>query len=63
MLTAERRGAVLVATLARAPVNALDAALLARLDAVIADAEADASVSLLHIRSACKVFAPALTSR
>jgi len=56
MLVAERRGAVLVATLARAPVNALDAELLARLDAVIGDAEADDSVSLLHIRSACKAF-------
>jgi enoyl-CoA hydratase/carnithine racemase len=56
MITTERRGAVLVATLARAPVNAIDAALLARLDAVIDAAEADAGIAVLHIRSALKVF-------
>jgi enoyl-CoA hydratase/carnithine racemase len=56
MLFAERRGGVLVATLARAPVNALDAELLARIDAVITDAEVDDSVSVLHIRSAHEVF-------
>ncbi|HEX6136402.1 MAG TPA: enoyl-CoA hydratase/isomerase family protein [Casimicrobiaceae bacterium] len=56
MLVAERRGRVLVATLARPPVNAIDAALLARLDALVAEAEDDATVSLLHLRSAQKAF-------
>ena len=56
MITTERRGGVLVATLARAPVNAIDAALLARLDALIDEAEADAGIGVLHIRSALKVF-------
>ncbi|MGE5669164.1 MAG: enoyl-CoA hydratase/isomerase family protein [Betaproteobacteria bacterium] len=55
-LTVERRGTVLVATLARPPVNAIDAAMLGRLDAVLGDAEADPGVSLLHLRSAQKVF-------
>ena len=55
-LATERRGAVLVATLARPPVNAIDAAMVARLDAVLADAEADPGVSLLHLRSVQKVF-------
>jgi len=56
MLAVERCGRVLVATLARAPVNAIDAALLARLDAVLDDAEADEDISLVHVRSAQKVF-------
>jgi enoyl-CoA hydratase len=56
MLAVERRGRVLVATLARPPVNAIDAALLARLDALLGDAEADDTVSVLHLRSAQKVF-------
>jgi enoyl-CoA hydratase/carnithine racemase len=41
MLVAERRGHVLVATLARPPVNAIDAALLGRLEAIVAQAETD----------------------
>lgn len=56
MLVAERRGGVLVATLARPPVNALDDALLARLDALLAEAEADESVRVLHLRSAQRAF-------
>ena len=56
MLVAERRGGVLVATLARPPVNAIDAALLARLDALVAQAEADESIALLHLRSAQRAF-------
>jgi enoyl-CoA hydratase/carnithine racemase len=56
MLAIERRGRVLVATLARAPVNAIDAALLARLDALLDEAEADEDVALLHLRSTQKVF-------
>jgi enoyl-CoA hydratase/carnithine racemase len=56
MLVAERRGHVLVATLARPPVNAIDAALLGRLEAIVAQAETDESISLLHLRSAQRVF-------
>jgi enoyl-CoA hydratase/carnithine racemase len=56
MLAVERRGRVLVATLARPPVNAIDAALLARLDAVVTHAEADPTVSLLHLRSDERAF-------
>jgi enoyl-CoA hydratase/carnithine racemase len=56
MLGVERRGRVLVATLARPPVNAIDAALLARLDAVVTEAEADSAISVLHVRSAQKSF-------
>jgi enoyl-CoA hydratase/carnithine racemase len=44
MLAVERRGRVLVATLARPPVNAIDAALLARLDAVVTEAEGDPAI-------------------
>ena len=56
MLAVERRGRVLVATLARPPVNAIDGALLARLDAIVTEVEADAGISLLHLRSAQKSF-------
>jgi len=56
MLTTERRGGVLVATLARPPVNAIDAAMLARLEAVVRDAEADDTVSVLHVRGGAKAF-------
>jgi enoyl-CoA hydratase/carnithine racemase len=56
MLAVERRGGVLVATLARAPVNAIDAALLAHLDAVLDEAERDDGVSVVHVRSAQQVF-------
>ena len=56
MLAVERRGRVLVATLARPPVNAIDAELLARLDAAVTEAEADTAISLLHLRSAQKAF-------
>ena len=56
MLGVERRGGVLVATLARAPVNAIDATLLARLDALVTETEADTSISVLHVRSALRTF-------
>jgi enoyl-CoA hydratase/carnithine racemase len=56
MLAVEREGRVLVATLSRPPVNAIDAALLARLDAVIDEAAGDPTVSVLHLRSAQKTF-------
>lgn len=56
MLATERMGRVLVATLARPPVNALDDELIARLDAVLDQANADPEVVVLHIRSDQKVF-------
>ena len=56
MLSVERRGAALVATLARPPVNAIDDALLARLDALVGEAESDASVSLVHLRGSERAF-------
>jgi enoyl-CoA hydratase/carnithine racemase len=56
MLTTERRGGALVATLARPPVNAIDAGMLARLEAVVAEAEADDTVSVLHLRGGAKAF-------
>jgi enoyl-CoA hydratase/carnithine racemase len=56
MIDSERRGPVLVATLSRPPVNAIDARLLARLEAVIDEAEADDGISVLHLRSAHAVF-------
>ncbi len=56
MLSSERIGRVLVATLDRPPVNALDAELIARLDAVLDQASADPGIALLHIRSSQKSF-------
>jgi enoyl-CoA hydratase len=52
----ERCGAVLRLTLDRAPVNAFDGTLLARLDAALGQAEADDGVAVLHLRSAHKAF-------
>ena len=55
-LSATRSGGVLVATLARSPVNALDGALIAQLDAVLDEATADEGVKVLHLRSAQRAF-------
>jgi enoyl-CoA hydratase/carnithine racemase len=55
-LATERAGSVLVVTLSRPPVNAIDDALLGELDAVLDAAEPDASIAVLHLRSALKVF-------
>jgi enoyl-CoA hydratase len=52
----ERIGRVLVATLSRAPVNALDDALIAQLHAVLDAAIADAGVTVLHLRSDQRSF-------
>ena len=52
----ERSGRVLVATLSRPPVNALDDRLIAQLHAVLDAAIADDGVALLHIRSDQRVF-------
>jgi enoyl-CoA hydratase/carnithine racemase len=56
MLTLERAGGVAVVTLSRAPVNALDEALVARLDAVLDEIAGDDDVTVLHIRSDQKAF-------
>ncbi|MEQ1806980.1 MAG: enoyl-CoA hydratase/isomerase family protein [Burkholderiaceae bacterium] len=56
LVKTERRGHVLVATLARPPVNALDDTLIAQLHVVLDMAIADAAVSVLHIRSEQRVF-------
>ena len=52
----ERRGGTLVVTLDRPPVNAIDDQLLVQLDAALDLAEADDGISVLHLRSAHKVF-------
>src|SRR5262245_59836192 len=56
MLATEQNGRVLTATLCRPPVNAINDELLASLNAALDRAEADASVSVLHIRSDQKAF-------
>lgn len=52
----EKVGRVLVATLARPPVNAIDDELIAALDGALDAAIADDGVSVLHIRSAQRAF-------
>ncbi|MDE2300711.1 MAG: enoyl-CoA hydratase/isomerase family protein, partial [Burkholderiales bacterium] len=49
-------GRVLVATLARAPVNAFDDALIDALSPVVDRAEADPGIALLHLRSEERAF-------
>jgi len=56
LLSVERIGRVVVATLSRAPVNALDDELIARLEAMLDQVTADAEVALLHLRSDQKAF-------
>ena len=56
MLTVEKNGRVAVATLCRPPVNALDDALIARLDAALDQIVDDDEVTVLHIRSDQRVF-------
>jgi enoyl-CoA hydratase/carnithine racemase len=56
MLATERVGRVMMATLSRAPVNALDGKLIARLDAALDAAIADPEITVLHIRSDGKTF-------
>ena len=51
-----RNGAVLTLTMSRAPVNALDDALVDALEAALEAACADNGITVLHLRSACKVF-------
>jgi enoyl-CoA hydratase/carnithine racemase len=56
VLKTEQVGRVLVATLQRAPVNALDDALIAALDAALERAAADDGITLLHLRSEQRAF-------
>jgi enoyl-CoA hydratase len=56
MLATERVGRVMVATLSRPPVNALDGQLIARIEAALDEATADPGISVLHIRSDHKIF-------
>lgn len=55
-LKTEQIGRVLVATLQRPPVNALDDALLAALGAAVDRAAADDGITLLHLRSEQRAF-------
>jgi enoyl-CoA hydratase len=55
-VTTERIGDALVATLARAPVNAINDGLLAQLETVLDEVQADERLAVLHLRSAQKVF-------
>jgi enoyl-CoA hydratase len=56
MLSIERTGRVMVATLSRPPVNALNDELIARLDAVLDQVIADDDIAVLHIRSEQTTF-------
>jgi enoyl-CoA hydratase/carnithine racemase len=56
MLAIERTGQIMVATLSRPPVNALDGDMIARLESVLDQAVADADISVLHIRSGLATF-------
>lgn len=56
LLRIERHGRVLAVTMSRAPVNALNDALIAQLDAAADVAIADDGVSVLHIRSDQRAF-------
>lgn len=56
MISVSREGNVLVATLSRPPVNALNAEMVASLDAMLNQVEESGDISVLHIRSDQKVF-------
>lgn len=56
MLSVERIGRVVVATLSRPPVNALNDELIARLDALLDQITGDEEVALLHLRSDQRAF-------
>jgi enoyl-CoA hydratase len=51
-----RSAGVLTLTMARAPVNALDDALVDALEAALETACADGEITVVHLRSACRVF-------
>ena len=56
LLTVQQTGRVVVATLSRPPVNALNDELIAQLNAVLDQAIADENVTVLHLRSDQKAF-------
>ncbi len=56
MLSTKRAGHVVTVTMSRAPVNALDDALIAQLDAVLDEIAADEEAAVLHLRSNQKAF-------
>jgi len=56
MLATEQAGRVLVTTLCRPPVNALNAELIAELDTVLDRVTVDPDIAVLHIRSDQKSF-------
>ena len=56
ILASDPAGRVLVVTLARPPVNALNDELIAQLDAVVDRVTADADIAVLHIRSEQATF-------
>lgn len=56
MLATERKGQVLTVTLSRAPVNALNDELIARLHKILDDLDKDEDISVLHLRSDQKIF-------
>jgi len=56
MVSTRQVGRVLVATLSRPPVNALDDKLIAELDAVVERAVQDDEVAVLHLRSDQRAF-------
>jgi enoyl-CoA hydratase len=56
ILATERSGGVVTVTLSRPPVNALDDALIAKLDAVLDEICAEDEATVLHLRSDQKAF-------
>jgi enoyl-CoA hydratase/carnithine racemase len=56
MIKTAREGAVVVATLSRPPVNALNKEMVTRLHAILDEIVADESITVLHLRSDQKIF-------
>ena len=56
LVQSTRSAGVLTVTMARSPVNALDEALVDALEAEVDAACADPAISVLHLRSSCRVF-------
>jgi len=56
MISIEQSGRVTTATLARAPVNAINDELMVRLGEIVDQVERDENISVLHIRSGLKTF-------
>ena len=56
MISVKRNGHVVVATLARPPVNALNGEIIVRLEAVVDEVTADEEIAMLHVRSDQKAF-------